>query len=72
MLDSTTIGLRFFDRVQAQILSIPAFRRTIPPTEGEATGIDALSSTRLRDLGFEADQVGGRIDHAKAQHHRFL
>jgi hypothetical protein len=40
--------------------------------DGKATGIDALSSTRLRDLGFEADQVGGRIDHAKAQHHRFL
>jgi hypothetical protein len=31
---------------------------------------DSLSSTRLRDLGFEADQMAGSIDFAKGQHFR--
>lgn len=34
--------------------------------------VDALPPARLRDLGFEADQVGGSIDSAKGQHHRHL
>ncbi|EYD77106.1 hypothetical protein Rumeso_01365 [Rubellimicrobium mesophilum DSM 19309] len=34
--------------------------------------VGALPSARLRDLGFEADQVGGSIDFAKGQHYRHL
>ena len=35
-------------------------------------GVEALSTTRLRDLGFDADQLGGSIYFAKGQHYRHI
>jgi hypothetical protein len=45
----------------------------VAPSESERRPtIDSLSAARLRDLGFERDQVGSSIDFAKGEHQRFF
>jgi hypothetical protein len=49
------------------------FRPVVAPSESERRPtIDSLSAARLRDLGFERDQVGSSIDFAKGEHQRFF
>jgi hypothetical protein len=55
---------RLLPFVMDQVRATDAAKRSAPPA------VDGLSTKRLRDLGFQADQVGGNIDFAKGQHYR--
>ncbi len=70
MLSTAVVGTRIRNRVWVLLSSILGRPQVTASDAPEGPGIDRLSSTRLRDLGFEPDQVGGRIDFAKGQHHR--
>ena len=72
MLDSVKARPRSLDLIW-RILDALRRKRLDGSSSGDPgrVGAGTLPAARLRDLGFEADQVGGNIDLAKAQHHRF-
>ena len=63
-------SLDLFWRALSALRCLP--RNGVVSHEPRATSADALPAARLRDLEFEADQVGGSIDFAKGQHQRFF
>jgi hypothetical protein len=72
MLSSAVVGTRVRDRVWLRLSAILGGPRAALPDAPEGSRIDLLPSTRLRDLGFAPDHVGGSLDFAKGQHHRHL
>jgi len=70
MLNSAAMGMRLRDRVWRRLFDMARQKRTTSPEAPHSLRIDRMRSARLRDLGFEADRLGGTIDFAKGQHHR--
>lgn len=69
MPKAAAIGTHFLERVWHFIPSLTHhWRAKARPERLGSASADSLPAARLRDLGFEADQVGGSIDFAKGQH----
>ena len=71
MTEAPAVRIRPLDRVWSLLSSVMGVRLSEASVDSP-TGACAtdLPPARLRDLGFEADQVGRNIDFAKGQHHR--
>ena len=80
MSKAAIVSTDFLSRLWYLFLSVTHHGRTkadsekcgSPSADGYSAGrLRDLPAARLRDLGFEPDQVGGNIDFAKGQHQQW-